>query len=233
MNRTMRNLRLIGLAAAAFLLVGAGKPAPAARVNWNTAIAVTPDGSHVLGNPAAQLKLTEYVSYTCPHCAHFVEESDAQLRLGYVAPGKLSIEVRHLVRDPVDLTVAMLTNCGVPAKFYLNHNAFMLRQSIWIEKLSNSTPAQRQRWSSGDGAARRKAIASDFGFYPIMESRGYSRVIAERCLGDEAMAQRLARQTQAALGAGVQATPSFAINGLLLIGTSDWHMLEPQLRARL
>lgn len=229
----MRNFRLIGLATAAVLLVGAGKPTPATRVNWNNVIAVTPDGSHVLGNPAAQLKLTEYVSYTCPHCAHFTQESDAQLRLAYVAPGKLSVEVRHLVRDPVDLTVAMLTNCGAPAKFYLNHNAFMLRQSIWIEKLSNSTPAQRQRWSTGNGAARRKAIASDFGFYPIMESRGYSRVIAERCLGDEAMAQRLTHQTQAAIAAGVQSTPSFAINGLLLSGTSEWSLLEPQLRARL
>jgi hypothetical protein len=49
----------------------------------------------LLGNPRnAPVKLVEYISYTCPHCAHFEAESDAQLRIGFIATGKGSIEVR-------------------------------------------------------------------------------------------------------------------------------------------
>ena len=42
------------------------------------------------------------------------------------------VEVRHLIRDPIDMTVAMLTNCGMPARFFGNHNMFLASQNTWI-----------------------------------------------------------------------------------------------------
>lgn len=221
------------LAAAALLATGAAQ-GPAARggQNWNATVAQT-DGGHRIGNPQAKVKLTEYISYTCPHCAQFAREGEAALKLGYIATGRVSLEIRHLLRDPVDLTAAMLTNCGPAAKFPQNHAAFMLGQDDWIAPLSRATAAQRQRWTTGDMAARRRAIASDFGFYAIMERRGYSRAEADRCLADEAMANRLA-ETAAAdwKKPGIGGTPAFAIDGTVLAGTHSWSMLEPQIAAR-
>src|SRR5258707_7247642 len=162
----MRPIRSAALAAAALLSIGAAKPIPG---NWNATVSVTPSGSHLLGNPRAALKLTEYISYTCPHCAHFDREASDPIRMFYVAPGKVSVEVRHLVRDPIDLTVAMLTNCGAPAKFFGTHTAFLRGQANWIANANGASPAQQARWTSGDQAARLRAIASDFGFYTIME----------------------------------------------------------------
>ena len=227
--------RLLALSMAATLCMAAGKPAPLAKPehrNWNAAIAVTPMGSHLLGNPAAAVRLVEYISYTCPHCAAFETQADGPMRLAYVSTGKLLIEVRHYVRDPVDLTVAMLTNCGPPAKFFLNHAAFLRGQSVWIAPMTDSTAAQRARWSSGDMLSRRRAMASDFHMYQIMQSRGYSRVEVDHCLADEAMAQRLAQQNVEADRLGVSGTPSFLLNGALLHGTHDWSLLQPQLNAR-
>ena len=108
----MRIVKLAAIAAAMLLPIAGGHAAPA---NWTTTVAVTPSGGHVLGNPAAAHKLTEYISYTCPHCAQFDREASDPLRIYYVMSGKLSVEVRHFVRDPIDLTVAMLTNCGAPS----------------------------------------------------------------------------------------------------------------------
>ena len=54
-------VKLAGLALA--LIAGAAlaqtKPAPAKPLarNWNTTIALTPQGTHLLGNPAAKVKL--------------------------------------------------------------------------------------------------------------------------------------------------------------------------------
>jgi hypothetical protein len=159
-------------------------------------IAVTPDGGHRIGNPEAKVKLVEYVSYTCPHCAEFNREADDRIKLGYIMPGNVRLEVRHLIRDAVDLTVVMLANCGPPAKFPLNHSMFMLQQSKWIAPYSTATAAQRARWTSGDGPTRRRAIASDFKFYDLMIGRGYNRPEIDRCLSDEAAATRFAEQSQ-------------------------------------
>ena len=223
--------RTIALAVAATLLTAAG-PAPR-RGDWNATVAVTPSGSHTVGNPAAPVKLTEYVSYTCPHCSVFEKEADGAMRLAWVAPGKLQIEVRNLVRDPIDMTVAMLTNCGPASKFFLNHAAFMRSQATWITPMSTASESQRQRWTGRDNLTRFRAIASDFHFYDIMATRGYSRVAVDRCLADNAMATRLAAMTQAAVTSGVNSTPSFAIDGVVLAGTHAWSQLEPQLSARI
>lgn len=222
--------KLLALALAAGLSIAAEKPAVR---NWNTEITVTPGGSHVLGNPGADVRLTEFVSYTCPHCSHFELQSESALRVGYVASGRVSVEVRHLVRDPVDLAAALLTNCGAPAKFFMNHTAFMRGQEKWIRPLVTAGPTQRRRWTEGDFAARMRHVATDFGFYDIMRARGYDRQAADRCLADEAKARRLAEMTQEAEKLGVAGTPSFILNGLLLAGTHDWRSLEPQIRARM
>ncbi|MCX7864973.1 MAG: DsbA family protein, partial [Novosphingobium sp.] len=118
--------------------IAAAKPAS----NWLATISVTEIGSHVLGNPQAKIRLTEYVSYTCGHCGTFHAEADAALKLVYVQPGKISLEIRHVVRDPVDLAVAMLTNCGKPSGFFQRHNDFMANQSKWLSKLDSISQAQ-------------------------------------------------------------------------------------------
>ena len=225
--------KAIGLALALIAGAALAQTKPAAR-NWNTTITVTPEGHHVLGNPAAKTRLTQFVSYTCPHCAQFEEQADAQLRVSFVATGKGAVEVRNFVRDPVDLTAALLTNCGPANKFFLNHTAFLRSQDKWIAPLANPSPAQRARWTSGAFAQRTRAIATDFKFYPIMASRGYTRQQTDKCLADEALANRLATSTQEAQEElSVSGTPSFAIDGDVLAGTHSWAALRPQLAARL
>jgi len=222
--RSLVRALLLGVAAA--FSIGA---AP----NWNTTVALT-NGGHLLGNPDAKVKLVAFVSYTCPHCAHFQQEADGAIRLGYVQQGKVSYEIRHFIRDPVDLTAAMLTNCGAPARFFQNHAAIMLSQDKWARVFSSASKTQSGRWYNGEQAARRRAIASDFGFYAIMEGRGYRRTDLDRCLNDNAMAARMAETTRAdAEKYGLTGTPSFLLNGAFLLATSDWSSLRLQIDARL
>lgn len=216
--------------AALAVLASAASAAPK-TVGWNYEVNLGADGSHIMGNPAAPVKLAEYVSYTCPHCAQFTTESDGPLRIGYVSSGKVSIEVRHLLRDPIDLTVAMLTNCGSKDKFFLNHSAFMRSQSTWMKPMMQSTKAQQQRWVTGTLAQRNRAIATDFHFYAIMQSRGYDRLTTDKCLADQALAQRLGNQAKQGYALGVRSTPSFTINGRLLDATNTWSELRPQIDA--
>ena len=218
------------LAAAALLAPGS---AAAARPNWTATVAVTPIGSHRLGNPEAAVQVAEYISYTCEHCARFQIQSEVPMRIAYVQSGKVSLEVRHLVRDPVDLTAAILANCGPPARFFRNHAVLLQYQARWIKVLDSASDMQKQRWTNGPMIGRLRAIANDFGFYEIMGQRGYSRPDLDRCLADEPLARRIVGQRQVAIDAGVQGTPSFAINGQLLEGAHDWAALESAIKARL
>jgi len=226
----MKTLRILAIAAAATLSIGA---APKAAPNWNATTAVTPAGNHIWGNPAAAARLVEFVSYTCPHCANFEAQADGPMRANYVAQGKLSVEVRSFLRNPVDLAATLLTTCGASSKFFGNHTAFMRSQEKWIGQLANPTAEQRKRWSTGEFATRTRAIAADLGFYDIMKTRGYDRATADRCLADEGKAQQLATGTQNAENLGITGTPSFMLNDVVLAGTHEWRTLEPQIRARM
>lgn len=201
----------------------------ATKADWNTVVVATNSG-HRIGNPDAQHEVTEFVSYTCPHCAHFAREGDPVLKLLYIHSGKLAVEIRHTLRDPLDLTAAMLTHCGPTNRFVLNHSAFMLSQDQWLSVAQRATQAQIARWTVADHASARRAIASDLGFYKIMEGRGYRRTDVDRCLNDENKANALAKASQEdAQRLGIKGTPSFAIDGKLLDNVHSWDVLKPQI----
>lgn len=198
------------------------RAAPAPRVT------VTAAGHHLLGNPAARVRLVEWVSYTCPHCAHFDRDSQAILRTAYVARGTTAVEVRSLVRDPVDLASALLAQCGAPSGFFRRHHAIMAAQE---QTFAAITPAVQQGWSSVTGTARLQRIAADTGLTALMAPLGVTPAAAQRCLSDEAAIRQLEAKTEAAIAEGVQGTPSFAINGTLLANVHSWQSLQPRLDA--
>ena len=208
------------------------KPKPEALQgahNWS-AMVDDDDNGHLLGNPEAKTRLVEYMSYTCSHCAEFARTGDAAIRMMLIPRGKISYEIRHLLRDPVDLTAALLTHCGNAEKFIGNHEAILSRQDEWLERARKATQAQRTRWSFGTNAARFRAIASDLGFYDIMENRGYDRPELDRCLADEPKATALAETSQRDIADfKLQGTPSFVLDGTLLDGVYDWKALAPML----
>lgn len=226
----MRIAILAALTAMALAATGAiaAKPHP----NWTATVTVTDTGTHVLGNPQARVKVAEFISYTCSHCADFQKQSEVPMRLAYVTPGKVSMEVRHLVRDPLDLAATLLANCGDPKRFFRNHNALLRSQDTWMKAVASASDLQKQRWSNGPMPARLRAIANDAGLFGVMETLGYSRPDADRCLVDEAKMRVILAQRDAALAAGVQGTPSFMINGELIADTHDWQSLEAAIKSR-
>jgi len=205
-------------------------PTPAvSTANWSRMVTLN-DGGHLLGNPEAATKLVEFMSYTCSHCYEFSRTGETAIRLAFVPKGTVSYEIRHLLRDPVDLTATLLTHCGDEDRFPANHEAIISRQPEWLEKARKATQAQQTRWNFGTNAARWRAIASDLGFYDIMEARGYSRVALDRCLADGAKANALAATSQRDVETfGLQGTPSFVMNGKLLQGVYGWDALKPYL----
>src|SRR6478735_1491986 len=100
----------------AFLFAAPLAAAPVA--DWSKVAVRKADGSFVQGNPDAKLKLVEYLSFTCPHCAHFEHEAIGPLTAKYIRTGLVSYEVRHAVRDGYDLAATLLARCSGPGPFF-------------------------------------------------------------------------------------------------------------------
>lgn len=226
-------LKIIAGLAAGLLALQSAQSWAAPKENWTAKVSVQADGTHVLGNPDAKLQLTEFVSYTCPLCGAFQRSADAPLRLAYVMPGTLSVRIQQVVRNPVDLAVALLIGCGNPAGYFKRHQIFLHKQDSWLARLDSMSSAQKSRWSAGNVASGLRAISADFGFYQIMDHLNYSRSAVDRCLGDMQTAEKLMAQSADAELLGIQGTPSFTLNGKLLENTHDWNTLNAAIISRM
>lgn len=212
--------------ALAALALAAAPVTMVAAQDWNLTYEQN-DRGYLVGNPEAELHLIEFVSYTCPHCAHFEAESDAAMRAHYLHQGLAQVEIRSYLRNPVDLAATLVAQCGAPEDFFGNHRALMLSQPRWMEKAQEATEAQMQRWSAGPISSRMRAIGDDLDFHELMEPRGMSRSQVDRCLSDEARVQQIIAAHEANnADFDIAGTPSFAINGTLLDGVHSWGVLQ-------
>ena len=242
----IRSLMILALVAGLPLAAGAAtrppakkpvaaKRAPArapAKVNWVTVVAATPDGGIRMGNPNAAVKLVEYGSRTCPHCAKFDAEGLPALKAGAIATGKLSYEFRDFpVHGALDLGPILLGRCVSPAQFFPLLDAMFAGQQALLAKagaaetklkaMTNPTPNQIAT-----------SVATDLGYVALATRRGMAPARAKACLADRAGVDRIVAMTNAAEKQySVNGTPTFIINGTKAENVYDWASLQPLLSA--
>lgn len=215
-------------------LIAAPLAVAAAPADWTRHVVATPTGAYVMGNPAAKVKLVEYLSYTCNHCAHFAGESAKPLKTGYVAKGNTSVEFRHAVRDRLDFTAALLARCGGPKSFFADSDAILAAQPVWMAAGARYEAAQGEKLGDGTVTGGVKALATGSGLKALMSLRGYTEAQLDACLADQGQQKLVAAMAQQAWEAErIPGTPSFAINGRRVEAPPTWTALEPELRAAL
>lgn len=234
----MRRALLIGAAAmaatlaAAPLAVAPAKAAPAksaAARDWTRTVVATPEGGFRMGNPNAAVKLIEYGSLTCSHCAHFASQGEPQLLAKYVKTGKVSFEFRNFVRDPYDLTAALLTRCAGPANFFGLTRAYMISQQQWVARYTAMSEAQVKALNALPEGERPWRIATIGGLAAMAAKAGVPAAKARRCVNDAAGVKKLVEMRQVGMKThNVAGTPTFLVNGRT-VEAHDWPALEPLL----
>jgi len=230
---------LAALGIAAFALqpaISTAKPAakPAAKAapagpRWSATVTTSSIGAYLVGNPDAKVKLVEYFSYTCSHCADFATLSAVPLKTLYVDKGLVLFEYRNLVRDPVDMTAALLARCGGSKAFAGNHQAIFAAQPTWLGKVVKATDKQKTSWFEGTTGERARKIAADTGLAAIMTARGYTAAQQNACLDDGVAQAELTGMTNIGRNADrVTGTPTFYINGRNAEVTT-WPAIKSQL----
>lgn len=210
-----KSLTLFAVAAA---LGGGALVAAPAKTNWLLTFSLTPKGSHIIGNPAAPTKLVEYASYTCGHCAHFETDDVPQIKNQFVATGKVSFEIRNLVRDPMDLTAAMLARCGGKGRFFGNHRHLMATQAQWAQpsKLSKATIAHLE---GGKTMQFMLGAYGELGLDTVMAQRGVTAAQGKQCLSSKAAFDAIIAMTdEAGEKLKINSTPTLLVNGKIIEG---------------
>lgn len=195
-----------------------------AGTSWVDTAVETPEGGFRIGNPDAPIKLVEYASHTCSHCAEFSQTAAGPLD-EYVNKGTVSYEIRNLVRDPIDLSVALLVRCGPPESFH------PLANQWWgdfnqVMQTVQANSAALEAASQQPPATRFQALAQAGGLIDFFAARGISRDQAMACLADTAKAQKIAQNSQTqSEELSLQGTPTFFINGKT-IETTSWEPIQ-------
>lgn len=207
--------------------------APPAGQSWTDIVAATPEGGVRMGNPDAPIKLVEYGSRSCPHCAKFDREGFPALKAGAIASGKLSYEFRdYPVHGALDIGPIMLGNCVEPAAFFPMLQQMMENQESLLAKASSITPAENQQLAGKSPNEVAAFLADRLGYIDFVKQRGVAETRARTCLSDKTALTRLSQNIQTANERyNISGTPTFLINGVVQENTGEWSQLQPKLAA--
>ena len=183
---TRRRLMALGLTTA--LVSALGLPAFAQE----EALPAVPE--LVLGSADAKVTITEYASYTCPHCATFHTAVFKPLKAEYIETGKVRFIYREVYFDRYGLWGAMLARCGGDMRYF---------------GISGILFEKQQEWAASDDPGvvieNLKAIG---------RSAGLSNEQLDACYADQKMAEAMVADFQKNMEADdVQGTPTLFING--------------------
>jgi protein-disulfide isomerase len=221
---------LLLAAAAAFTLAPAAVAAPAAPAqasDWSQRVEKTAEGGYRVGNPDAPVKLVEFLSLTCGHCAAFAAEAMPALH-EQVRAGRVNVEYRNYVLNHYDLAAAVLSRCAAPRNYFNLTNALLEQQEVWAGRVDALTDAQRAEIEVRPTAATLRRTVELLGLDEIAKAHGVTPARARLCLSDAAALDQLLAMGQAAEQLGVEGTPTFMLNGKV-IGPHDWASLQPLL----
>lgn len=204
--------------------------APAGQA-WSDVLETTPDGGMRMGNPDAPIKLLEYGSLSCPHCAKLSQEGFGSLVKNYVNTGKVNFEFRSFAIHPQDVPLTVFVRCAPKEAFfplveqvYTNFDAmnapYQDKAKLDQAQAAMQLPAA-QRWS---------AFADAIGYSDFFAARGIAKDQGKACLADLSKATLVAEQAQKYGESGINGTPALFINGTK-IDAGEWPGLETALKA--
>ena len=169
---------------------------PSAATAQETAPAVTAEiKDFTLGSPDASVKITEYASFTCSHCANFHETVFKSLKTDYIDTGKVEFTYREVYFDRYGLWAAMVARCGGDMRYFGISDILFETQSEW--------PA------SQDPAVVVENLKK------IGRTAGMDDATLDACMKDGAMAEALFKRSEENMKADeVEGTPTLFINGV-------------------
>jgi protein-disulfide isomerase len=164
-----------------------------------------------LGPADAAVTMAEYASITCPHCAAFNENVFPKIKTAYIDTGKIRYVFHEFPLDPIAAASSVLSRCianGDSAKF------FAVTDMLF-----------KQDWS--------KVTKPRETLNLIGKQAGLDERQVETCLKDDTLFNGIVASRTNAAKLGVNATPTFLINGEKIVGMQPFEEFDRRFKALL
>ena len=150
-----------------------------------------PLGDMSLGDPKAPNTVIEYASMTCTHCQRFNAEVFKPFKAKYIDTGKVYYIFRDFPLDPLATSAIMLAHCAPPDRFFALVDLLFQKQKEWAFVDDPKTA-----------------------LFSLVKQAGFTQESFDACLTNQKILDGVnAVKDRAASKFGVEATPTFFING--------------------
>jgi len=165
-----------------------------------------------LGPADAKVAIVEYGAPTCPHCAKFNKDVFPNIKSEYVDTGKVRYVFRNFPLNIKDLACEMLARNIAKddgAKYFAVVDIMFRQQDQLVEKTGDTLKL-------------------------IGRQAGLSVQAVEDCLKDQAMQDKIASvQKYAEDVLKVDGTPTFFINGQVIVGETSFEEFDQRIKSLL
>ena len=169
------------------------------------------EGEPTKGNPDATVTIVEFSDYECPFCGRFYSQSYGQLVEEYIDTGKVKLVFKdfplgfHQLAKPSSIAANCVLNQLGDEKYFEYHNTlFENQQTLSVDNLN--------KWA---------------------EELGVDTTEFETCINDPKVAQEVDEDLIEGTQLGVEGTPSFFINGNLIVGAQPYSVIKAAIEAEL
>lgn len=167
---------------------------------------VSEDDDAVLGDEDADIVIVEFSDFQCPFCERFYSQTLPQLKSNYIDTGKAKLIYRDypLGFHPNAMPAAIAAECaGAQGKYFEYHDILFENQAAW------SPLADAKETFNG--------YAKQLG----LDANKFST-----CVADPKTKAEVEADTNEGSQYGVSGTPSFFINGRILVGAQPYSAFQ-------
>jgi len=192
-----------------------GGPPSGGTPNANAPVAVSVDDDPVIGNANAKVTVIEFSDFQCPFCRKFWEDTFHQLKKDYIDTGKIKFVYRDfpLPFHPAAQPSAEAAECAhEQGKFWEYHDKMFTEEA-----------------KQGDGTV----------VYGVKELKLWAKQIGlneatfNQCVDSHKYKAEVEKDSADGTLAGVNGTPSFFVNGQLLVGAQPFVAFKAAIDAAL
>ena len=149
-----------------------------------------------LGDPNAPVTIVEYSDFECPFCARFFNDSYQRIKSEYIESGQVRLVYKDLPLNfhPLAIPSALVANC---VERHLGDEAYFEYHDRIFEQQAVLSESNIDAWGLEFGLTSNQISA---------------------CRSDSAMLEEIQADASEASSIGINGTPSFVINGELVVG---------------
>ena len=171
------------------------------------------EGDAAVGQADAKVTLVEYGSPTCPACKAWHDNFWPEVKRDYVDTGKIKFVFRDFaIHGAIDAGIFAIARCAGTDEFYSVIDEAMARQETIVTESSK-----------GEAMPELNSLGAKFRMSPEQ---------VQSCINDRTIIRRINDVRADAQGKGIDSTPTFVLNGVVL-ASSDWRTIKPLIDAAL